>query len=60
MTHAPQTRLSVDEFLAQYAERPGQRELYDGVVFGMFPRGAEHGSTKLAAVIRRAGLLRLA
>jgi len=62
MATAPQTLLTVDEFLAQYAGRPGKWELYDGVVVGMSPERLGHGLTKLAAVnalaaaIRRAGL----
>ena len=62
MATAPQTLLTVDEFLARAHEREGSWELHDGVAVCMAPERFTHVVTKqaaysaLAAAIRRAGL----
>jgi Uma2 family endonuclease len=61
MSTAPQTLLTVDEFLARADEREGKWELHDGEPVCMAPERLEHVLTKsaavntLAAAIRRAG-----
>lgn len=62
MTALPQTRITVDEYLAWAQEQPGRYELYDGTVHAMSPEGAGHAKVKfavqtaLAAGIRARGL----
>jgi Uma2 family endonuclease len=62
MTALPQTRITVDEYLAWAAGQPGRYELYDGTVYAMSPEGAGHADVKfavqtaLAAGIRARGL----
>jgi len=62
MTALPQTRITVDEYLAWAAGLPGRYELYDGTVHAMSPEGARHADVKfavqtaLAAEIRARGL----
>jgi Uma2 family endonuclease len=48
MTALPQTRVSVDEYLAWAEGQPGRYELYDGVVYAMSPEGARHAEVKFA------------
>ena len=61
MATAPQTLLTVDEFLARADEREGKWELHDGELVCMAPERISHILTKtaavnaLAAAIRRAG-----
>jgi Uma2 family endonuclease len=61
MATAPQTLLTVDEFLARADELEGKWELRDGVAVCMAPERISHILTKsaavnaLAAAIRRAG-----
>ena len=50
MATAPQTLLSVDEFLARSDEFEGKWELHEGVAVCMAPEQLGHGLTKLAAV----------
>src|SRR5437870_5417415 len=62
MTATPQTRITVDEYLAWAAGQQGRHELYDGTVYAMSPEGAGHAKAKfavqtaLAAGIRTRGL----
>lgn len=62
MTALPQTRITVDEYLAWAEGHPGRYELYDGTVHAMSPEGAGHAQVKfavqtaLAAGIRARGL----
>jgi Uma2 family endonuclease len=62
MTALPQTRITVDEYLAWAAGQQGRYELYDGTVHAMSPEGAGHAKAKfavqtaLAAGIRARGL----
>ncbi len=62
MTALPQTRITVDEYLAWAQGQPGRYELYDGTVHAMSPEGAGHAKVKfalqtaLAAGIRARGL----
>ena len=62
MATAPQTLLTVDEFLSCAHEREGKWELEDGVAICMSPERLGHGRTTHAAVnalnasINRAGL----
>lgn len=62
MTALPQTRITVDEYLAWAQGQPGRYELYDGTVHAMSPEGAGHAQVKfavqtaLAAGIRARGL----
>ncbi len=51
MTTSPQTRLSVDEYLAWVEGEPGRYELYDGVAHAMSPEGAGHAEVKFAVQI---------
>jgi len=48
MTALPQTRMTVDEYLAWAEERPGRYELRDGAVFAMSPESAGHAERKAA------------
>lgn len=48
MIALPQTRITVDEYLARAAEQPGRYELYDGAVHAMSPEGAGHAKAKFA------------
>lgn len=62
MTALPQTRITVEEYLAWAQGQPGRYELYDGTVHAMSPEGAGHAQVKfamqtaLAAGIRARGL----
>jgi Uma2 family endonuclease len=62
MTVLTKPRMTVGEYLAWAAERPGRYELHDGVVRAMSPEGAGHAKVKfavqaaLAAGIRARGL----
>jgi Uma2 family endonuclease len=62
MTALPQTRITVDEYLAWAQGQPGRYELYEGTVHAMSPEGAGHAQVKfavqtaLAAGIRARGL----
>ena len=62
MTAPPKHKMSVDEYLAWAQGRPGQFELYAGVVYAMTPERAGHAQLKYAvqtallAAIRRAGV----
>src|SRR5215211_4707084 len=62
MTALPQTRMTVDEYLAWAEGQPGRYELYDGAIYAMSPEGAGHAEVKfavqtaLAAGIRQRGL----
>jgi len=62
MTALPQTRITVDEYLAWAQGQPGRYELYEGTVHAMSPEGAGHAKgkfavqTALAAGIRTRGL----
>ena len=40
MTALPQTRITVEEYLAWAHGQPGRYELYDGTVHAMSPEGA--------------------
>ena len=46
MTALPQTRITVDEYLAWAQGQPGRYELYDGTVHAMSPEGAGHAEAK--------------
>ncbi len=46
MTALPQTRLTVDEYLAWAQGQPGRYELYEGTVHAMSPEGAGHAEVK--------------
>lgn len=46
MTALPQTRITVDEYLAWAEAHPGRYELYDGTVYAMSPEGAGHAEVK--------------
>jgi Uma2 family endonuclease len=48
MTALPQTRLTVDEYLAWAEGQPGRYELCDGTVYAMSPEGAGHAKVKFA------------
>jgi Uma2 family endonuclease len=48
MTALPQTRITVDEYLAWAQGQPGRYELYDGTVHAMSPEGARHDDVKFA------------
>src|SRR5262245_23201202 len=60
MIALPQTRMTVDEFLAWAEGQPGRYELYNGVVYAMTPERVRHAEVKFAvqkaldAAIRRA------
>ena len=62
MNVLPRHRMSVDEFLAWAAGRPGRHELLNGKVHAMGPERAAHAEVKYAIqtallnAIRRAGL----
>jgi Uma2 family endonuclease len=62
MNVVPQTRMTVDEYLAWAEGQPGRYELYDGTIYAMSPEGAGHAKVKfatqtaLAAAIRARGL----
>jgi len=62
MTALPLPRMTVDEYLAWAAGRPGAYELYDGAVYAMSPESAGHADVKfavqtaLAAGIKARGL----
>jgi len=60
MATAPQTLLTVDEFLARAHEREGKWELRDGVVVCMSPERLGHGRTIRATVNALDGALRRA
>ena len=47
MNSLPQ-RITVDEYLASAAGRPGRYELYHGTIHPMSPEGAGHASVKFA------------
>jgi Uma2 family endonuclease len=46
MTALPQTRITVDEYLAWAQGQPGRYELYQGTVHAMSPEGARHAEVK--------------
>jgi Uma2 family endonuclease len=46
MTALPQTRITVDEYLAWAQGQPGRYELYEGTVHAMSPEGARHAEVK--------------
>jgi Uma2 family endonuclease len=46
MTALPQTRITVDEYLAWAQGQPGRYELYEGTVHAMSPEGAGHAEAK--------------
>jgi Uma2 family endonuclease len=46
MSATPQTRITVDEYLAWAAGQQGRYELYDGTVHAMSPEGAGHAEAK--------------
>ncbi len=46
MSALPQTRITVDEYLAWAAGQPGRYELLDGTVHAMSPEGARHAEVK--------------
>jgi Uma2 family endonuclease len=48
MATLPQSRMTVDEFLAWAVEQPGRHELADGFVHAMSPEGARHAELKFA------------
>ena len=48
MNVVPQTRLTVDEYLAWAVGRPGRYELYRGKVYAMSPENAGHAEVKYA------------
>jgi Uma2 family endonuclease len=48
MNVVPQTRLTVDEYLAWAVGHPGRYELYRGKVHAMSPEGAGHAKVKFA------------
>jgi Uma2 family endonuclease len=62
MNALPQRRMTVDEYLAWAAGRPGRYELYNGVVYAMSPERAAHAEAKhavanaLSAAIAKAKL----
>jgi Uma2 family endonuclease len=62
MEHAPNQRMTVDQFLAWAEGEEGRYELYDGQVYAMAPERSAHALTKfavqtaLAEGIRKAGL----
>ena len=51
----PQTRMSVDEFLAWAAEQPGRYELENGLAIAMSPERALHAEVKASAYIALRG-----
>lgn len=60
MTTLPRDKLSVDEFLAWSATRPGRYELYAGKAYALAPEQAGHAKVKFAvqtelarAIVRR-------
>ncbi len=58
MTTAPQTRLTVDEFLAWTQSQPGRYELVDGVVIAQAAERAAHAEMKLAVSVALLGAIR--
>jgi Uma2 family endonuclease len=48
MIALPQTRMTVDEYLAWARHNPGRYELLDGTVFAMSPESAGHAERKAA------------
>ena len=48
MTALSLPRMTVDEYLAWAAGKPGRYELYDGSVYAMSPEGAGHAEVKFA------------
>jgi Uma2 family endonuclease len=62
MTALPQTRMTVDEFLAWVERQPAKYELHNGYIVQMSPEGAGHAKIKfalqsaLATAIRARGL----
>ena len=48
MTALPETRITVDEYLAWAEGQPGRYELYDGTVHAMSPESAGHAQVKFA------------
>ena len=58
MTALPNTRMTVDEFLAWAEPQPGRYELIDGVVHAMTPERAAHADMKGAVYIALVTALR--
>jgi len=62
MKPLPQTRMSVDEYLAWSEDNPGRYELVQGEVFAMAAERARHARTRVAvfdalrSAVRKAGL----
>jgi len=48
MTAQPQTRITVDEYLAWAQRHPGRYELHQGIVYDMSPEGVGHAKVKFA------------
>jgi Uma2 family endonuclease len=46
MTALPNTRMTVDEYLAWVADQSGRYELRDGFAVAMSPEGAGHAEKK--------------
>jgi len=59
MSALPQTRMTVDEFLAWAEGRPGRYELFRGSVYAMTPERTGHGEVKFAVQTALANAIRV-